>query len=91
MSRKYNKWHIELVRHGEQGEHTTNGTRNKSTVRTLMEASGGSMFLAFGVEDLVELVDLSLEVGFPGDVIWPLINGKILYVPHHDAACGKGG
>ena len=90
MSRKYNKWYKELVRHGEQGENTTNCTRNKSTERTLIEASGGSMFLTFGVENLVELLDLSLEVGFPGDVLWPLIYGKNVYVPHHDAACGQG-
>ena len=33
----------------------------------------------------MSLLDLTLEPGIPGDVMWSLINGKnIVSVPHHD-------
>ena len=33
----------------------------------------------------VSLLNLTLEAGIPGDVMWPLIDGKhIVSLPHHD-------
>ena len=37
------------------------------------------------VNPQVSLLNLTLEAGIPGDVVWPLIEGKhIVSLPHHD-------
>ena len=40
------------------------------------------------VNPQVSLLNLTLEAGIPGDVMWSFIDGKhVVSLPHHDGLC----